>query len=195
MDKTYVYNFIINFLITVAGTMLGGIVTLIVNKKFEIARLRINNINEMSKEIIPLLQRYVGVLNTVCEFLEANEYREEIYKQDDLINALRTHLNELNLAVNIYEVELSNMLDFYDNLLVENEKFIEEFSSIDIINSERSYYYRFMMWIEKNRDMVVTFSEEISELKLEMLNGRYKKYWKKDIYKEEKKTRINYHTK
>lgn len=193
MEEINIYNLLITFLTTIVGTVFGGIVTLLVNKKFEIARLRLNNIDEMSKTIAPLLQNYIGVLNSVCEFLEANEYREEICKQDDLVRLFGNSLNEVNAAVNIYEIELSDMLDFYENLLMKSKGFIEEFEKTDIINDDKSYYWKFLPQAKILIDMVATFSEEVSELKRKMLNGKLNKYWKKDIYKEEKKNRINYH--
>ena len=193
MEEINIYNLLITFLTTIVGTVFGGIVTLLVNKKFEIARLRLNNIDEMSKTIAPLLQNYIGVLNSVCEFLEANEYREEICKQDAIVMLFGNSLNEVNAAVNIYEIELSDMLDFYENLLMKSKEFIEEFEKVDIINDDKSYYWKFLPQAKVLIDMVATFSEEVSELKRKMLNGKLNKYWKKDIYKEEKKNRINYH--
>ena len=193
MEEINIYNLLITFLTTIVVTVFGGIVTLLVNKKFEIARLRLNNIDEMSKTIAPLLQNYIGVLNSVCEFLEANEYREEICKQDDIVMLFGNSLNEVNAAVNIYEIELSDMLDFYENLLMKSKEFIEEFEKVDIINDDKSYYWKFLPQAKVLIDMVATFSEEVSELKRKMLNGKLNKYWKKDIYKEEKKNRINYH--
>lgn len=102
-------------------------------------------------------------------------------------------LNEVNAAVNIYEIELSDMLDFYENLLMKSKEFIEEFEKVDIINDDKSYYLKFLPQAKVLIDIVATFSEEVSELKRKMLNGKLNKYWKKDIYKEEKKNRINYH--
>lgn len=42
-----------------------------------------------------------------------NEFDEEIYKQNDIVILFGNSLNEINAAVNIYEIELSNMLDFW----------------------------------------------------------------------------------
>ena len=76
-----------------------------------------------------------------------------------------TALHELNIMVNVYEIELSPMLDFYENLLIRSKEFIDSFSKKDIINDDRSYYLEFMPKVNELIDMVATFSEEISEIK------------------------------
>lgn len=147
----------------------------------------------MSKAVTPLLQDYMRALQAVLAFLNANEFREETYEQKEIEVAMGTALHELNIMVNVYEIELSPMLDFYENLLIRSKEFIDSFSKKDIINDDRSYYLEFMPKVNELIDMVATFSEEISEIKRKMMKGRLKKYWKKDIYKDEKKNRINYH--
>lgn len=193
MEEISIYNLIITLLTTLIGTAFGGIVTLFVNKKYEVSKLRLNNVNEMSKAVTPLLQDYMRALQAVLAFLNANEFREETYEQKEIEVAMGTALHELNIMVNVYEIELSPMLDFYENLLIRSKEFIDSFSTKDIINDDRSYYLEFMPKVNELIDMVATFSEEISEIKRKMMNGRLKKYWKKDIYKDEKKNRINYH--
>ncbi|MCB7305405.1 hypothetical protein NE683_02745 [Bariatricus massiliensis] len=193
MEEISIYNLIITLLTTLIGTAFGGIVTLFVNKKYEVSKLRLNNVNEMSKAVTPLLQDYMRALQAVLAFLNANEFREETYEQKEIEVAMGTALHELNIMVNVYEIELSPMLDFYENLLIRSKEFIDSFSKKDIINDDRSYYLEFMPKVNELIDMVATFSEEISEIKRKMMKGRLKKYWKKDIYKDEKKNRINYH--
>lgn len=190
MEEINIYNLLITFLTTIVGTVFGGIVTLLVNKKFEIARLRLNNIDEMSKIIAPLLQNYIGVLNSVCEVLEANEYREEICKQDDIVMLFGNSLNEVNAAVNIYEIELSDMLEFYENLLMKSKEFIEEFEKVDIINDDKSYYWKFLPQAKILVDMVATFSEEVSELKRKMLNGKLNRYWKRIFIRKKRRIEL-----
>ena len=192
MEEISIYNLIITLLTTLIGTAFGGIVTLFVNKKYEVSKLRLNNVNEMSKAVTPLLQDYMRALQAVLAFLNANEFREETYEQKEIEVAMGTALHELNIMVNVYEIELSPMLDFYENLLIRSKEFIDSFSKKDIINDDRSYYLEFMPKVNELIDMVATFSEEISEIKRKMMKGRLKKYWKKDIYKDEKKNRINY---
>ena len=85
------------------------------------------------------------------------------------------------------------MLDFYEKLLKSSQILLDDLSKIELIEDDASYYIKFINRIERLIDMVATFGEEVSELKLKMLNGKTNKYWKKDIYKNEKKSRINYH--
>ena len=69
MEEINIYNLLITFLTTIVGTVFGGIVTLMVNKKFEIARLRLNNIDEMSKNAkIFLSKENEVVVSSLIEF-------------------------------------------------------------------------------------------------------------------------------
>ena len=125
---------------------------------------------------------------------QAKLYAETEYEKYQIVHdRIDVYKRQVNAAVNIYEIELSDMLDFYENLLMKSKEFIEEFEKVDIINDDKSYYWKFLPQAKVLIDMVATFSEEVSELKRKMLNGKLNKYWKKDIYKEEKKNRINYH--
>ena len=186
-------SIIITLFTTVIGTIFGGIVTLTVNKRFEIEKLRLNNIDEMTKTITPLLQEYMCILNSIDVFINTENCSLERHRQAEIIIALQEVLNKLNSAINVYEIELSNMLDFYEKLLKSSQILLDDLSKIELIEDDASYYIKFINRIERLIDMVATFGEEVSELKLKMLNGKTNKYWKKDIYKNEKKSRINYH--
>lgn len=97
MEEISIYNLIITLLTTLIGTAFGGIVTLFVNKKYEVSKLRLNNVNEMSKAVTPLLQDYMRALQAVLAFLNANEFREETYEQKEIEVAMGTALHELNI--------------------------------------------------------------------------------------------------
>ena len=181
-------NFITTLAATLIGTCFGGVVTLYVNKKFEYSRIRMNNINDMKNDVSPATRNYMGALKSIEAFLEANELREKLCEQSDLINLVEKSLFEFNMAVDTYEIELSSMLDFHENILIESAKFLELFKSYDILNDVQTHIFELMPPLHKLMDMVATFSEEVSEIKRLMLCGKVDKYWKKDIFEKEKKT-------
>lgn len=167
---------------------------MIVNKKFEITRIRINNVNDMKNEVAPALQRYVRALKSTRDFLLANEFYERVAEQKDIISELENSLAEVNEKVDTYEIELSSMLDFHELLLQRSFLLLDKLKEVDIAEDEQSYLWELENDLARLVDMVATFNEEVSEIKRNMLRGNVKPYWRKDIFAKEKTNRIDYHS-
>lgn len=189
-----IITLIMTMVSTAVGAVLGGIVTLIVNKKFEITRIRINNVNDMKNEVTPALQRYVRALTSTRDFLLANEFYERVAEQKDIVSELENSLAAVNEKVDTYELELSSMLDFHELLLRNSFLLLAKLKDVDIVEDEQSYFGELEGDITILVDMVATFSEEVSEIKRNMLKGNVKPYWKKDVFAREKIDRVNYHS-
>lgn len=191
MSNHEILNFIMTILSTFVGAIMGGLVTLIVSKKFEIERIRINNINDMKNEITPALQQYMRELKALREFMFTNEFSKKISEQKKVLQELENALFVLNQKVDTYEIELSNMLDFFELLLKRSFELIEELNEQDIIEDEQQYILKFETDLDVLVDMVATFNEEVAEIKRNMLKGKIRNYWRKDIFEKEKKNRVN----
>lgn len=194
IETKEIINLIMTMVSTAVGAVLGGIVTLIVNKKFEITRITINNVNDMKNDVTPALQRYVRALKSTRDFLLANEFYEKTAEQKDIVSELENSLAEVNEKVDTYEIELSSMLDFHELLLQNSFVLLNKLKEVDIAEDEQSYFGELKRDLDRLVDMVATFSEEVSEIKRNMLRGNVKPYWRKDIFAKEKTDRIDYHS-
>lgn len=164
---------------TMIGAIFGGMITLIVNRRFEIDRLRINNIIEMHRLITPEIQKCQKALGIANRFLNDIKQHESMYKQEQVLDELRASFFDFNQQMNNYEIELSMFLDEYEHTVALFITFISSFAGNDMKKTDDVDIL--IECVEVLCDKLATLSEDISEYKRQTLCGKKYRYWSKPL--------------
>lgn len=172
-------DFILTLIGTLIGAVFGGMITLKVNRTFELERLRINNVIEMHKSILPRIEECQKALGIVQSYFESNEENDkdemeetDVIKHDLAKKAFEDAFFLLNTEVNNYEIELSMFLSQYDELLKEVLKYKAVLQTYDNCNWTIEEFLAIRYGCTNIVDKLATLSEDISEYKRRILCGK-----------------------
>lgn len=184
-DKS-ILDVVIEFIKIFMPTLVGGLVTIWASRRFEFHRLRINNINDMHKVVLPAIQDMLKVLGKTSYVLKTLHRKEQANDLSAIVNNLQEGMFNFNSVIDSYEIELSGFLDQHEVFLALSAQIImmldNRVKKANILAKEvDSSYESELKILNMLSEILISLSEDVTELTRDALNGKVHKYWKKKL--------------